>query len=59
MPNGTREVEVPLPRELHERLVAAAKAEKSKVETLIVEAVKADLRSCRQASPRKKPRHNP
>jgi hypothetical protein len=44
MPHGPREVEVRLPRELHARLVAVAKAKKRSVSALIVSAVAADLR---------------
>ena len=55
MLNGKHEVEVLLPCQLHRRLVATAKAENTDVSTLIVNAIKADLRSSRYPLPRQKP----
>lgn len=54
MANGAREIEVLLPRRLLRRLATLAKAENSSVDALIVNAVKADVRSSRPPSPNKK-----
>lgn len=54
MVNGAREIEVLLPRRLLRRLAILAKAENSSVDALIVNAVKADVRSSRSLSPNKK-----
>ncbi len=54
MANGAYEIEVLLPRRLLKRLAATAKAENSSVSALILNAVKADVRSSRPTSPNKK-----
>lgn len=54
MANGAHEIEVLLPRRLLKRLAATAKAEKSSVSSLILNAVKADVRSSRAPFPNKK-----
>jgi hypothetical protein len=54
MANGAHEIEVLLPRRLLKQLAATAKAEKSSVSALILDAVKADVRSASPLSPNKK-----